>query len=278
MALEKAFCGNENTGSAKGTTCDEHGHYISKHVYAGLWTPCPVCAKAEIAKHDAAEIAKDAAASRARAQKALGSSGIPPRLMERGFSDFVPVDANRAKVLSVAQAYADDFQNVVRVGRNLLMLGNPGTGKGHLAVAIGKVWLERGKTVAFVTAQNMFARVKGAWSRNSDESEMDVYRIYGGADLLIIDDVGVQFNSVTEQNILFCVIDARYNKRLPTIITSNLPSDRLSSVMGERVVDRLREDDPVVILFGFESYRKRASPGFGSDSEAAPAPAQHTCG
>lgn len=258
--LRKASLAEEGVGELKSVTCKEHGGYTSKHVYADLWTPCPACAKEAIARHDAAEAAKAIEERKARVQKALGDSGIPPRMMERDFSNFVATDPNRAKVLSMAKAYADDFENVVRVGRSLLMLGRPGTGKGHLAAAVGKTWLERGKTVIFVTAQNMFARVKNTW-RNSSESELDVYRMYGDVDLLIIDDIGVQFNSVTEQNILFCIIDARYNKRLPTVITSNLPVEQLTSVIGERVADRLREDNPVTISFGFESYRKYAMYG-----------------
>jgi DNA replication protein DnaC len=66
----------------------------------------------------------------------------------------------------------------------------------------------------------------------------------------------VQFGSDTEKLLLFDILNERYERRRPTILMSNLPRDEVSSYLGERVFDRLREDGGEFISFTWESYRK----------------------
>lgn len=75
-------------------------------------------------------------------------------------------------------------------------------------------------------------------------------------DLLILDEVGVQFGSDTEKLMLFDILNERYERRHPTILMSNLPRDEVSAYLGERVFDRLREDGGEFISFTWESHRK----------------------
>lgn len=80
--------------------------------------------------------------------------------------------------------------------------------------------------------------------------------IYTDKDLLIIDEVGVQFGSESEKIILFEIINERYEQMKPTILISNLSEDELSRYVGERIIDRMREGKGAVINFDWESYRK----------------------
>jgi DNA replication protein DnaC len=66
----------------------------------------------------------------------------------------------------------------------------------------------------------------------------------------------VQAGSTSEQNLLFDVINERYNNRLPTLLLSNLTQAEVVAVLGERVIDRLREDGGKVITFDWQSARK----------------------
>ena len=72
--------------------------------------------------------------------------------------------------------------------------------------------------------------------------------------LLIIDEIGVQYGTDSERNILFEVINDRYEDMLPTIMISNLPLNELAPLLGERVVDRMLEGG-AVLSFNWPSYR-----------------------
>ena len=76
-------------------------------------------------------------------------------------------------------------------------------------------------------------------------------------ELLILDEVGVQFGSETEKLMLFDVLNERYEKRKPCVLLSNLAIDDVKAFLGERVFDRLREDGGEAVAFDWESYRGR---------------------
>ena len=73
--------------------------------------------------------------------------------------------------------------------------------------------------------------------------------------MLILDEVGVQFGSETEENLLFDIINTRYEDRKPTILISNLDGAGVKKYLGERAFDRIREDGGKLIPFTWSSYR-----------------------
>ena len=77
-------------------------------------------------------------------------------------------------------------------------------------------------------------------------------------DLLILDEVGVQFGSDAEKLILFEIINTRYQDMKPTILISNLTLVELGKYIGERVVDRMREGGGAILSFDWDSYRGAA--------------------
>jgi len=74
-----------------------------------------------------------------------------------------------------------------------------------------------------------------------------------------MDEVGVQFGSEFERQIMFDVLNERYEKRKPSILLSNIPPSELGTYLGDRVTDRLREDGGKMIAFDWESYRRNPS-------------------
>jgi len=100
-------------------------------------------------------------------------------------------------------------------------------------------------------------RVKDSWSTESGENESQAVRAFTLPDLLILDEVGIQAGTEFEKNILFDLLNARYERRKPTILISNLEIDEVREFLGERVFDRLREDGGEVIPFTWESHRGR---------------------
>ncbi|MBV2395779.1 ATP-binding protein, partial [Escherichia coli] len=79
--------------------------------------------------------------------------------------------------------------------------------------------------------------VKNTWRHNSERTEDEVIDHFVSLDLLIIDEVGVQFGTPAEITILQEIINARYESILPTILISNLTFDQLKESIGERIVD-----------------------------------------
>ena len=113
------------------------------------------------------------------------------------------------------------------------------------------------RTVLFTTVMRAIRRVKDTWSRESRESETQAIAALVFPDLLILDEIGVQFGSDTERLILFDVLNERYEKRRPTLLLSNLNIDEVKAYLGERVFDRLREDGGEAIVFDWASWRGR---------------------
>ncbi|HFQ9372191.1 ATP-binding protein, partial [Klebsiella pneumoniae] len=100
---------------------------------------------------------------------------------------------------------------------------------------------------------------KSTWSKTATRSEEDVIRFFTKPDLLIIDEVGIQFGSEAEKMIMFEIINTRYERLKPTILISNLPKDELTQFIGERVIDRMNDGGGCTISFTWDSYRENRS-------------------
>ena len=143
----------------------------------------------------------------------------------------------------------------MKEGRCAIFVGKPGTGKTHLAIGIALEIIQQKRSPVFVTVQRLIRRVKDSWS-NQNETESEIVNVFASPDLLILDEVGVQFGSDFEKQILFDVLNERYEKLKPSILLSNIPGDQLADYLGERVTDRLRENGGKMIGFDWDSYRR----------------------
>ena len=115
--------------------------------------------------------------------------------------------------------------------------------------------IQQKRSPVFVTVQRLTRRVKDSWS-NQNETESEIVNVFASPDLLILDEVGVQFGSEFEKQILFDVLNERYEKLKPSILLSNIPGEQLADYLGERVTDRLRENGGKMIGFDWDSYRR----------------------
>lgn len=140
---------------------------------------------------------------------------------------------------------------------NLILSGSVGTGKTLIAGALVASIIEHGKRSKIRTVSTIIRKLKSSWRRDCDYTEQDIIDDYVNLDLLVIDEIGVQFGSDTEKMFIFEIIDGRYNKMKPTILISNLDVEGIKSLIGERCIDRLREDGGKVIAFDYESQRGR---------------------
>lgn len=244
----------------KSIHCPEHGDYVSTGTrYMGrreIWTPCPDCEEARLARERQLEAQKRAEAAAAQLQAAIGEALIPARFIGRSLENFVADTPGQQRALGIAQEYVKNFEAHAKRGTGLILSGMPGTGKSHLATAILQAIMPE-HIGLYTTCMNVIRAVRGTWRKDSERSETEVLGIYGTAPLLVLDEIGVQYGTDGEQTILFDVLDRRYREMKPTIFLTNQDAEGLKQFIGERTFDRLREVSKWV-AFDWDSYRPQA--------------------
>ncbi len=136
-------------------------------------------------------------------------------------------------LLDDLRGYADEFDTT---SESLMLLGNAGLGKTHAALAIAGEVLEKGFDVIYVSSPDFFSKLEALHfgSDPAGEEEM-LLRTAAGADLLILDDLGSEFNSSFLISTLYSLLNNRLGAKLPTIATSRrcfrhkLPDKKMSN-------------------------------------------------
>jgi len=193
-------------------------------------------------------------------ERAPQSVSLPLRFKDCSFDTYRVKAGNQAQglALRVCRKYAQEFKGRLKVGGCLILHGTCGTGKTHLACAVASAVAFSGYQAKVSKVYDIIQRIKNTWSDRS-VTEAEIIIQYTEPDLLVIDEIGVQYGSESEQLILFRILNARYEDLKPTIIVSNLAEDDLTEYLGERVIDRFKESDGVTVGFNWESYRGEKS-------------------
>lgn len=247
---------------ARTVECEKHGPYQSqgwKTRERETWTPCPICTKEaqdETDRINREEQAKENLERRLR--NAYGRACIPKRFLNKTFDTYLADTESKRRALHVCKEFAEKFEANEQSGPSLILCGRPGTGKTHLACAIADYLIRQGRVAVFSRVFDAVRTIKATWSRDSDMTETQAIRSFIEPDLLILDEVGVQFGSEAEMLLVFEIINGRYEAVKPTILLSNLPVTELKNFIGERVMDRLREGGGKYIAFDWESFRAQA--------------------
>jgi len=138
--------------------------------------------------------------------------------------------------------------------RNLFFSGTPGLGKTFLSACIARVVSERGNSVVYDTAGNLFSRFEDQ-KFGRDPEARDETRRYLNCDLLIIDDLGSELTTPLTQSSLYTVINTRLTGEKHTIISSNLSMDEVSRRYSPQIASRLSGEYRVLNFYG-EDIRK----------------------
>jgi DNA replication protein DnaC len=132
---------------------------------------------------------------------------------------------------------------------NLYLYGDTGIGKTFLSNCIAKELLDRGHSVIYFTAFQLFDILsKGVFKR--DEEALLSHRNIFDCDLLIIDDLGTELSNSFTTSQLFLCINERILRQKSTIISTNLGMNQLADIYSERVLSRISSNYTLLKLFG----------------------------
>lgn len=218
---------------------------------------CPKCfdrememAREEDTNRDAVE--REAARKKAKISKYMEDSCLGKRFVGLSFSDYSPTCSAAVKVVDECKEFVAGFGT----GRNLIFIGSSGTGKNMLSAIIGQEVITKGFSFLHTSAMKVVRRFKDSW-KIKEQTEEDILRYFVDPDLLVIDEIGVQFGSATERLYLAEVINDRYEARRSTILLSNLTIKQVEEALDSRTVDRFYEDGGKVLVFAWPSWRRR---------------------
>ncbi|HEY9213595.1 MAG TPA: IS21-like element helper ATPase IstB [Ancylobacter sp.] len=203
---------------------------------------------AALAEHEIAERANR------RIQRHLEEARLPPgKTLDTFDFEAVPM-ISKAQIMALAAG-----DSWLEKGANLLAFGPPGTGKSHLAAALGLALIENGWRVLFTRTTDLVQKLQAARRDLHLEAaiaKLDKYH------LLILDDIAYVTKDQAETSVIFELIAARYERR-SLLITSNQPFGEWHRIFPDHVmtlaaVDRLVHH-ATIFEMNVESYRRRTA-------------------
>lgn len=180
------------------------------------------------------------------------NSNMSEMMKEQTFENFdlslfspVPGTGGKAELeiarsaMDKAKNFADNIEN----GGNVLLKGGIGTGKTYLSSCIANRVLDMGKTVYYETAYKLCELLENIHFEKGDAEYLDhaasVKKYAEDVDLLIIDDLGTEFQTQFTAAALFDLFNTRLMRKKPTVISTNLGLDELNNNYSSRFISRI---------------------------------------
>lgn len=186
------------------------------------------------------------------AQRLKESSNLGARFMNRTFGNFEvrrdPNMYNSCLAYSNREKLFEDNRN------SLLIFGGVGTGKTHMAASIANALIDRGIPVLFGTFSDHLEHIREEFDHTGLRKYLSQMK---STPMLVLDDLGKEKKTEWSQQILFDVINYRYEHKLPFIITTNFDEKQLANYIGGSIYSRMCEMCTAVTS-GSKDYRQSA--------------------
>ncbi len=231
-------------------SCGVHGDYRTMARPGAENVECPECVMERTRKTEAELAAVQRIAWLHKCAE------VPGRYADAGFRGYRNTIPGQAIALTAFSELFQAMKRGDRRGAGLFVTGSVGTGKTHLCCALANNLAQTGISVRYTTATAMISEIRAAYS-NSTVTEAELIDRFIAFQVLIIDEIDAVQPTDNALDLLFRVVNGRYNALLPTVAVANQKGADLEKVISARTVDRLR-DNATIVVMDWQSERSAA--------------------
>lgn len=243
------YCGSCNTPKQKEIT-----------VLGKVRRPYCLC-KCESEKRDAEEAEEERIKLAKRAEE-LRHSGFPDKEMHQW--TFANDDMENEQLTKAMKRYVENFPELKKQGKGLLLYGNVGRGKTYAACEVANALIDKGYSVMVTNFSRILNTLQGTFERQEYLDKLNGYS------LLVIDDLGIERGTEFSKEQVYNVIDSRYRAGKPMIITTNLSIEQIKNpadIEDRRVYDRILERCFPIEFTGQNKRHKAVRESYGDMKE-----------
>ena len=225
-----------------------------------VWKPYMLC-KCASEKQDAEEKAIEQLKADNRI-KDLRRDGFPDSDM-RDWT-FANDDMENEQITKAMKRYVENFPELKKQGKGLLLYGNVGRGKTYAACEVANALIDKGYSVLVTNFSRVLNTLQSTFEKQEYIDSLNKFA------LLVIDDLGIERSTEFAKEQVYNIIDSRYRAGLPMIITTNLSIDKIKNptdIENGRIYDRIVERCFPIEVKGQNRRHKAVRESYGDMKE-----------
>lgn len=248
--------GIKHTEKKKCDKC-QYGTVITITTSEGTVSWCRYCENKKLVKQYNIPTTKEEKELHLIRNRAEYFTRIPKDIEHKKLNEYVAKTEEQKQAKQIAVDYIVNFDK--EDGSSLVLSGEPGVGKSHIAVSIANALKDK-HTVLFLKSTNLLDFIKESYS-GEKYTEADVLDTCAKVDLLVLDDLGAEYAKASEHeswasDIIFKVLDSRLGKS--TVITTNYNESGLEEKYGfngRRITSRMSDNATKIRIVGEDGRR-----------------------